>query len=123
MNVVTKKLITAALAAVLLAVAAAPAPAHAKSCRPVLNMFDGSRLEGSDSYRIRATGVSCSTARRVARQGTRRAVAATPNVDGFVRVRYRRWRVLDDLRGSTDRFRARASQTKRISWLFGDAGR
>lgn len=118
-----KKLTASVLAAVFVATAAAPAPASAKSCRPVLNMFEGSRFEGSDSYRIRATGVSCSTARRVARQGTRRAVAATPNVNGFVRVRYRRWRVLDDLRGSTDRFKARAGRTKRITWLFGDAGR
>lgn len=113
---------TIALAAVLVAMAAA-SPAHARSCSPVLNMFEGSRFEGSDSYRIRATGVSCRTARRVARQGTRRAVAATPNANGFVRVRYRRWRVLDDLRGSTDRFKARAGGSKRITWLFGDAGR
>jgi len=118
-----KKLTAAAVVAAFIASATAPAPAHAKSCPPVLNMFEGSRFEGSDSYRIRATGVSCSTARRVARQGTRRAVAATPNVNGFVRVRYRRWRVLDDLRGSTDRFKARAGGSKRITWLFGDAGR
>lgn len=116
-----RKLTSVALAAASLAVAAAPAPASAKSCRPVLDMFEGSRLEGSDAYRIRATGVSCGTARRVARQGTRRAVAATPNVNGFVRVRYRRWRVLDDLRGATDRFKARAGRAKRVTWLFGGA--
>lgn len=120
---IVKKLTALAVAAVFVAAAATPAPAHAKFCRPVLNMFEGSRLEGSDAYRVRATGVSCGTARRVARQGTRRAVAATPNVNGFVRVRYRWWRVLDDLRGSTDRFKARSSGSKRITWLFGDAGR
>jgi hypothetical protein len=95
------------------------AGADFKTCAPVRNVFEGSRLEG-DLYRIRAQAVSCRTARRVARQGTRRAVAAAPDPTGHVRVSYRRWRIVDDLRGDVDRFRARSSGRKRVRWLFGD---
>jgi hypothetical protein len=54
------------------------------------------------------------------RRGTYKAVAGTPNPSGYVRVRYRRWFILDDLRGSVDRFSARAGGRKRVRWLFGD---
>jgi hypothetical protein len=116
-----RKLMTAAaLSLTLVAVAPATADAAFKRCRPVTNVFEGSRYEGSDLYRIRAQGVSCKTARRVVRRGTYKAVAGTPNPSGYVRVRYRRWFILDDLRGSVDRFSARAGGRKRVRWLFGD---
>jgi hypothetical protein len=86
----------------------------------VPNVFAGTRFEGSDLYRIRAQAVSCRTARRVARRGTYKAVRATPDASGIVRVRYRRWRIVDDLRGAVDRFRARAQGEKRVRWLFGE---
>jgi hypothetical protein len=108
-----------ALAALVLAVPP-PAGADFKSCAPVRNVFEGSRYEGSDLYRIRAQAVSCRTARRVARRGTYKAVAATPDATGHVRVTYRRWSIVDDLRGDVDRFRARASERKRVRWLWGD---
>ncbi len=103
-------------------VACAPVTADAafKRCRPVLNVLEGTRFEGSDLYRIRAQGVTCGTARRVARRGTYKAVRATPDAGGIVRVRYRRWRIVDDLRGQVDSFRARARREKRIRWLFGE---
>jgi hypothetical protein len=33
---------------------------------------------------------------------------------------YQSWSVSDDLRGNDDRYSARGSGTKRITWLFGD---
>jgi hypothetical protein len=117
---VTRFVIVAALSAVLAAAAAAPAGASAASCRPVRDLFDGTRYEGSDLFRIRAQGVSCATARRVARAATYKAVGGPPGPTGFKRLRYRRWHLVDDLRGDTDRFSARASGAKRITWSFGE---
>jgi hypothetical protein len=108
-----------ALGALLLAVPA-PAAADFKSCAPVRDVFEGTRYAGSDLYRIRAQAVSCRTARRVARRGTYKAEAAVPDSTGYVRVEYRRWRIVDDLRGAVDRFRARAAGPKRVRWLWGD---
>ena len=110
----------AALTLALVAFAPATADAAFKSCRPVLNVFEGTRYEGSDLYRIRAQGVSCRTARRVVRRGTYKGVAGTPDPSGRVRVRYRSWSIVDDLRGSVDRFSARAGGSKRVRWLFGE---
>jgi hypothetical protein len=113
-------LAVAALAAVSLALLPGSAGAAFKRCRPVANVFEGTRYEGSDLYRIRAQGVSCKTARRVARRGTRRGVAATPDATGHVRVTYRRWSVVGDLRGASDAYRARAAGDKRVRWIFGE---
>jgi hypothetical protein len=44
----------------------AGAQADYKRCSPVIDIFDGTRYAGSDLYRIRAQGVTCRTARRVA---------------------------------------------------------
>jgi hypothetical protein len=91
-----------------------------KRCDPVRNVFEGTRYEGSDLYRIRAQGTSCKTARRVARRGTYKGVASTPDSTGHVRVTYRRWSVVGDLRGSEDSYSARAEGQKRVRWIFGD---
>jgi hypothetical protein len=60
-------------AAALLAIAAAPA--DAASCASIRNVaqLNGTRFAGSDIFRIRAQGVSCATARRVARGATQLA--------------------------------------------------
>jgi hypothetical protein len=96
------------------------AAAAYRSCAPVRNVFEGSRYEDSDLYRIRVQNASCKTARRVARRGTYKAVAAVPDRHGRVVVSYRAWTIVDDLRGSVDRFVARAAGRKRVRWLFGD---
>jgi hypothetical protein len=115
---------TATLSAALALALIAPASAEAdfKRCRPVIDIFDGTRYAGSDLYRIRAQGVSCDTARRVALRGTRRGVAGVPDPDGRVRVNYRKWTVIGDLRGDADRYRALARGDKRVRWIFGDLG-
>jgi hypothetical protein len=117
------KLALALPAAALLAIAAAPAEAAFTSCASIPNVsqLDGTRFAGADIFRIRAQGVSCATARSVARAATIRALAITPPVTGVKRFRYGSWSVSDDLRGNDDRYRARGTGSKRITWLFGDA--
>lgn len=109
-------------AALVALVLPASAQGEYKRCRPVLNIFDGSRYAGSDLHRIRAHRVSCATARRVARKGTYRGVAEVPGPNGRVVVNYRRWRVAGNLRGDEDRYEARADSPKRVRWIFGDLG-
>jgi hypothetical protein len=115
---------TATLSATLALALIAPAAADAdfKRCRPVIDIFDGTRYAGSDLYRIRARGVSCGTARRVALKGTRRGVAGVPGPDGRVRVKFGKWTVVGDLRGDADRYRALARGGKRVRWIFGELG-
>jgi hypothetical protein len=107
---------------VALAALVLPASAQAdyKKCRPVVNILDGTRYAGSDLYRIRAQGVSCKTARRVAYRGTLRGVAGVPDENGRVVVGYRAWLVIGDLRGDADRYEAQADWPKRVRWVFGE---
>ena len=114
-----KRVAAVTLALAFFAGPVAVADAAFKTCRPVVDIFEGTSDEG-DLYRIRAQGVSCRTARRVARRGTFKAVGMTPGPSGFKRFRYRRWRIVDDLRGDVDRYSARAGGSKRVRWLYGE---
>ena len=118
-----RPLAVAFLAAALLATAAAPADAGFTSCAPITNVsqLSGTRFASSDIFRIRTQGVSCTTARGVARGATLRALGITPPVSGIKRFRYQSWAISDNLRGDDDRYTATGSGAKRISWLFGDA--
>jgi hypothetical protein len=98
-------------------VALAPAAAHAAACQPVKNPYAGTRYEGVDLSRIRAEGVRCSTARRVARRGHRKALGAAPDANGIVRVTWRGWRVRGDIKPSSDRYVARKGD-RRVRWRF-----
>jgi hypothetical protein len=90
--------------------------ASARSCRPVVNPYPDTRYEGTDLRRIRATGVSCRVARRVARRVHRKALGLTPS--GPVRrFTWRGWRVRGDLRGDNDRYLARRGGD-RVRWIF-----
>jgi len=95
----------------------APATALAKPCQPVKNPYPGTRYEGVDLSRIRAEGIGCTTARRVARKGHYKALAAVPSSDGIVRVRWHGWRVRGDLKPSSDRYVARKGD-RRVRWRF-----
>jgi hypothetical protein len=97
--------------------ALAPSAAQAAPCKPVKNPYPGTRYEGVDLSRIRAFGVGCTTARRVARRGHYKALAATPSADGIVRVRWRGWRVRGDLKPDEDRYVARKGE-RRVRWRF-----
>jgi hypothetical protein len=97
--------------------ALAPSAAQAAACKPVENPYPGTRYEGVDLTRIRAEGVRCSTARRVARRGHWKALAAVPDANGIVRVRWRGWRVRGDLKPDHDRYVARKGE-RRVRWRF-----
>ena len=88
-----------------------------RSCRPVLNPYPNTRYEGVDLSRIRATGVSCHRARRVARGAHRKALGLTPPTSGVRRFTWHGWRVTGDLRGSADRYVAVRGE-KRVRWVF-----
>jgi hypothetical protein len=100
------------------AMAAPPAEdAAARPCARVVNPYPGTRYEGVDLTRIRATGVSCRRARRVARRAHRRALSLPPPLTGVRRFTWHGWRVRGDLRGSHDRYVARRDG-KRVTWRF-----
>jgi hypothetical protein len=106
--------------AMLLLVGLAPAGApagSARACKPVINPYDGTRYEGTNLSRIRAIGVSCRVARRVARRAHRKGLGMTPPPSGIRRYRWHGWRVTGDLRPASDRYVARKGD-KRVRWRF-----
>ena len=111
-----------ALTAVGLGSASVTAPAAQtqgyRACRPVENPYTNSRYEDVDLTRIRALGVSCRGARRVARPAHYKALGLGPPVAGPIRrFTWRRWKVTGDLRGNSDRYVARWGQ-RRVRWRF-----
>ena len=91
--------------------------ASARSCRPVLNPYPDTRYEGADLRRIRATGVPCRVARRVARCAQRKALGLPLPQNGVRRFRWRGWRVRGDQRASRDRYLARRGGD-RVRWIL-----
>jgi hypothetical protein len=107
------------MAALLCALTAAPAAQGASpvACKRVVNPYPGTRYEGVDLRRIRAVGLPCSDARRVARRAHRKALGITPPADGIRHFGWHGWHVTGDLRGSSDRYVAK-SGAKRVRWRF-----
>jgi hypothetical protein len=109
------------LAAALCALAAIAAPsaegATARHCGRIVNPYPDTRYEGVDLRRIRASGVSCNRARRVARGAHRRALRIRPRVSGVRRLSWHGWHVTGDLHGPSDRYVAKRDG-KRVSWRF-----
>ena len=100
--------------------AAAPAASgtdSAKSCGRVVDPYPGTRYEGVDLTRIKAAGVTCKRARRVARGAHRKALRLTPPPGGVRRFRWHHWKVIGHLRGDHDRYVAKRAG-KRVSWRF-----
>ena len=97
--------------------AAAVEGTSARSCRPVVNPYPDTRYEGENLRRIRATGVSCRTARRVARRAHYKALGLPPPLIGVRRFSWHGWRVTGDLRPDSDRYVARRPG-KRVRWRF-----
>jgi hypothetical protein len=88
-----------------------------RSCSPILNPSPGTRYAGEDRTRIRATGVSCATAHRVARGAHRKALGITPPLSGIRHLTWDDWRVTGDLRGAHDTYVAKRGD-KRVRWVF-----
>jgi hypothetical protein len=102
--------------AVLAATTAAPA-ATTRSCGSVSNPYPGTRYAGVDLTRITATGVSCRTARSVARGAHRKALAIAPSATGIRTLTWNGWKVSGDLRPSSDRYVATRRGAK-VRWRF-----
>jgi hypothetical protein len=105
-----------ALVAVPAIAPAAPA-ATTRSCGSIPNPYPGTRYAGADIARITATGVSCRTARSVARAAHRRALGITPSLSGIRTFTWNGWKVRGDLRPSSDRYVATRRGT-RVRWRF-----
>ena len=106
----------ACLAAVASGPAVAPA-ATTRSCGAVRDPYPGTRYAGVDLSRITATGVSCRTARSVARGAHRKALGITPAVSGIRTFTWNGWTVRGDLRAASDRYVATRGST-RVRWRF-----
>ena len=109
--------VTALCTASALGLAATPAGAAARSCEPVVNPYPGTRYEGVDLTGIRATNVSCTRARRVARRAHYKALGLTPPPSGILRFTWKGWRVVGDLRGPSDRY-VGSRGAMRVKWRF-----
>jgi hypothetical protein len=108
--------------ALVSAVAAAAAPASAQAgestpCPRVVNPYPDTRYEGSDLRRIRAVGVTCGRARRVARRAHRKALGMPVPPSGVRHFDWNGWHVTGDLRGDSDHYRA-VRGAKRVRWVF-----
>lgn len=113
----TRRTLATVAASALVGIAAPAAEAATRACRPVVNPYAGSRYEGANLSGIRATDVSCATARRVARHAHRKALGMPLPTDGVRRLRWNGWKVTGDLSGAHDRYVAtRAS--RRVRWRF-----
>ena len=101
------------------AIGLAPADGRAASrlCDPVVNPYKGTRYEGVDLRRIRASGVPCAKARRVARGAHRKALGLLVPESGVRTFTWKGWKVKGDVRGSTDRYVAKGGDA-RVSWVF-----
>ena len=112
-----KRLVVAGAVCALVGVGPPSAEAGVvRACSPVVTPYPGTRYADVDLTRIRANGVSCRGARRVAR-GAHRALALTPPPSGVRRFRWNGWRVVGDLRGSHDRYLA-VRGGRRVRWIF-----
>ena len=106
-----------AVAAALLGTAAPALAQDARSCGRIDDPYAGTRYEGTDITRIRAVGVSCRVARRVARRAHRKALGITPPPSGIRRFSWRGWQVTGDLRPERDRYVATRGE-QRVRWRF-----
>ena len=91
--------------------------AKSVSCKPVTNPYPGTRYADVDLRRIRATGVSCTTARAVAKGAHRKALGITPSLNGIRHLTWNGWKVTGDLRGSSDSYMATRG-SRRVRWVF-----
>jgi hypothetical protein len=110
---------TLALATTLCAVTAfgAAPTAQGASCRDVLNPYPGTRFEGIDLTDIRAKGVNCPKARRVAERAHKAGLAITPPPSGIRTYEWNGWSVTGNLRPDHDRYRA-ARRGNVVRWRF-----
>ena len=108
---------TRRLAATLSPLAPAGARPPPRPGRVGARPLPGTRYAGVDLSHITATGVSCRTARSVARGAHRKALGITPPVSGIRTFTWNGWKVRGDLRPASDRYVATRGPT-RVRWRF-----
>jgi hypothetical protein len=91
--------------------------ASTKSCGSIHDPYPNTRYAGADIGHVRATGVSCTTARKVARGAHRKALGITPSLNGIRTFSWNGWHVKGDLRPAHDTYVA-ARGSKRVRWTF-----
>ncbi len=108
-----RRIVTSVVALTCLAACLAlPASGLAAKCDPVVNPYAGSRYDGIDLRRIRATNVTCDKARKVVRRGHRKALLTYE-----LKFKWHDWKIKGHLGGSVDKYRAKRGNA-RISWVF-----
>ena len=84
LGLLSRRMRTLLIAAIALCALALPATASAaKRCRPIDNPYAGTRYDGVDITRIRATRVTCLGARRVAKRAHHKGLGITPPPSGI----------------------------------------
>ena len=118
MRFAPRSLVTVA-GAVCVGLLAAPGAdaASYKSCKPVVNPYEGSRYDGVNLSSIRVLNGSCGGARAVAKGAHRKALGLTPSPTPIRRLSWGGWRVRGDLRGDHDTYLA-VKGSKRVRWRF-----
>jgi hypothetical protein len=110
-------LLAVCLCAAVVAAVPATQAATTRSCGSVKNPYPGTRYAGVDLSHITATGVSCTTAKRVARGAHKKALGLTPPPTGVRHLTWEGWKVSGDLRGNSDKYVA-GKGSKRVRWRF-----
>ena len=116
-SVLTARLVLGGAFVALAIAALGPGDAAARSCGSVDNPYEGTRYDGVDLTRIRATEVRCPKARRVARRAHKKALGLVPDPSGHLSFGWNGWQVTGNLRPSRDRYRA-TRRDKRVRWRF-----
>ena len=93
-------------ATAILLLALVPATSAARSCAPVVNPYPGTTYEGIDLSGIKAKGIGCKRARKVAKGAHRKGLALTPTPAGYLDYVWRGWEVFGNLRPASDTYTA-----------------
>lgn len=110
---VTKVILSAAL---VLGILTFPSATFASSrCASVSHPYPNSRYSDVGLTRIRATGLSCQTARRVAKGAHAKALGLPGSA--VRRFSWNGWKITGYLSGATDRYVA-ARGSARVTWRF-----
>ena len=91
--------------------------AATRACRPIVNPYPGTRYEVVELRGIRATRVSCKTARKVVRGARRKALGLPLPPSGVRHFTWHGWHVSGDLRPASDRYIARRG-AQLVRWRF-----
>ena len=89
----------------------------ARSCSTVVNPYPGTRYDGINLSHIRAEGIKCPNARKVAKGAHKKALGITPPPNGIRHFRWNGWTVTGDLRPSSDKYQATRGG-KLVRWRF-----